>query len=316
MSPINPLQRSCLSNELDHCPPRVQKRPDVWLLALVITNHVAARNPSPNQQRNLKPTATTPSAYSASPSQLTLSSDLPSSALNNPYQQGYPYAPNPHDPPFGFPQQPQYRPPLQTQALPQLPPPQQSSASPVNSRKRRASDLELPGSSGSHGSSFGHPQGLMSGGTELGSVLGPSQTELPSPIAKKGRTNTPWTPAEEQRLKTLRDAGRSWNEIAKTFPMRTEGSVKKHWYKVRMTRDLLSSLSLNVNFFCRICTMRSLRKMRWATSFASLREIWKTRRMLTVEQSALLLQTIKDYQNNMWKVIGQKVGKPAKVRCV
>jgi len=64
--------------------------------------------------------------------------------------------------------------------------------------------------------------------------LGPSQTQLPSPVAKKGRTNTPWTPAEEQRLKTLREAGSSWSEIAKTFPTRTEGSVKKHWYKVRL----------------------------------------------------------------------------------
>lgn len=32
---------------------------------------------------------------------------------------------------------------------------------------------------------------------------------------KKGRTNTPWTAEEEQRLKSMRDAGRSWSEIAK-----------------------------------------------------------------------------------------------------
>ncbi|EMF14798.1 uncharacterized protein SEPMUDRAFT_40399, partial [Sphaerulina musiva SO2202] len=92
----------------------------------------------------------------------------------------------------------------------------------------------------------------------------------PNPPVKKGRTNTPWTPAEEQRLKTLRDAGSSWSEIAKTFPTRTEGSVKKHWYK----------------------------DMHYA-EFAE-------------DESAALLQAIKDYENNKWKVIGQKVGKPAK----
>ncbi|KAF2748310.1 hypothetical protein M011DRAFT_344145 [Sporormia fimetaria CBS 119925] len=90
------------------------------------------------------------------------------------------------------------------------------------------------------------------------------------PKAKKSRTNTPWTPAEEQRLKTMRDAGNSWSEIAKTFPQRTEGSVKKHWYK----------------------------DMHYA-EFAE-------------DESAALLAAIKEYDQNKWKVIGQKVGKPAK----
>jgi len=96
------------------------------------------------------------------------------------------------------------------------------------------------------------------------------ETPVQEPKAKKSRTNTPWTPAEEQRLKMMRDAGNSWSEIAKTFPQRTEGSVKKHWYK-----DM---------------------------HYAEFGE----------DESAALLQAIKEYDQNKWKVIGQKVGKPAK----
>jgi Myb-like DNA-binding domain len=59
--------------------------------------------------------------------------------------------------------------------------------------------------------------------------------------AKRGRTNTPWTAEEEHRLKQMRDQGKSWSEIAKTFPNRTEGSVKKHWYKVRVISGLAYS---------------------------------------------------------------------------
>ncbi|MCJ1234648.1 hypothetical protein MMC14_002609 [Varicellaria rhodocarpa] len=91
-----------------------------------------------------------------------------------------------------------------------------------------------------------------------------------APVAKKGRTNTPWTPAEERRLKNMRDAGNSWSEIAKTFPTRTEGSVKKHWYKDMHYAD-----------------------------FAE-------------DESAALLAAIREYEASKWKVIGQKVGKPAK----
>ncbi|KAH7307969.1 hypothetical protein B0I35DRAFT_101069 [Stachybotrys elegans] len=97
-----------------------------------------------------------------------------------------------------------------------------------------------------------------------------SGTPVSQPPAKKSRTNTPWTPQEEQRLKQMRDAGNSWAEIAKTFPTRTEGSVKKHWYK----------------------------DMHYA-EFAE-------------DESQALLNAIKEYENNKWKVIGQKVGKPAK----
>jgi len=81
----------------------------------------------------------------------------------------------------------------------------------------------------------GNPHGLgisTNQGMRVDTNMHPQPQEQPSPAPKKGRTNTPWTPAEEQRLKQMRDAGNSWSEIAKTFPTRTEGSVKKHWYKV------------------------------------------------------------------------------------
>lgn len=98
-----------------------------------------------------------------------------------------------------------------------------------------------------------------------------ASTVVQEPVPKKkGRTNTPWTAEEEQRLKAMRDAGSSWSEIAKTFPTRTEGSVKKHWYK----------------------------DMHYA-EFAE-------------DESIALREAIKEYEANKWKVIGQKVGKPAK----
>jgi len=34
---------------------------------------------------------------------------------------------------------------------------------------------------------------------------------------KRSRTNTPWTAAEEQRLKQMRDTGNTWSEIAKVW---------------------------------------------------------------------------------------------------
>jgi hypothetical protein len=44
----------------------------------------------------------------------------------------------------------------------------------------------------------------------------PAEVEVAQePKTKKSRTNTPWTPAEELRLKQMRDTGNSWSEIAK-----------------------------------------------------------------------------------------------------
>ena len=50
------------------------------------------------------------------------------------------------------------------------------------------------------------------------------------------------------------------------------------------------------------------------SSFVRLTAMLVGRRYADEMQTAALLQAIKDYENNKWKVIGQKVGKPAKVR--
>ncbi|RDW62508.1 hypothetical protein BP5796_10810 [Coleophoma crateriformis] len=75
------------------------------------------------------------------------------------------------------------------------------------------------------------------------------------PPAKKGRSSNPWTPAEEQRLKAMRDAGNGWADIANDM----------HY-----------------------------------AEFAE-------------DESQALINAIKEYETNKWKVIGAKVGKPAKV---
>jgi len=134
--------------------------------------------------------------------------------------------------------------------------------SPTNPKKRRASGQPIAPAPPASSTSFAEASG--------GPTTALEQQPAAPPPAKKGRTNTPWTPAEELRLKQMRDAGKSWSEIAKSFPARTEGSVKKHWYK----------------------------DMHYA-EFAE-------------DESAALLAAIKEYEQSKWKVIGQKVGKPAK----
>ena len=68
------------------------------------------------------------------------------------------------------------------------------------------------------------PMGSTGGAIEGDPTALPPAAE-PAP-KKKGRTNTPWTAEEEQRLKTMRDAGRSWSEIAK---VRLEMKIAFHW---------------------------------------------------------------------------------------
>lgn len=58
-------------------------------------------------------------------------------------------------------------------------------------------------------------QSSIAQGSTGGEEPGIGDMSTMGPPAKKSRTNTPWTPAEEQRLKTMRDDGNSWAEIAK-----------------------------------------------------------------------------------------------------
>ncbi|KAL8735377.1 MAG: hypothetical protein Q9166_000922 [cf. Caloplaca sp. 2 TL-2023] len=191
-------------------------------------------------------------------------------------------------PPFG-PQSEDFllgpQPPIQQQEESQAQKAQQEQQpSPPNPRKRKAPELAPMAEV---------PLGLVPGYEPSSGYAAQSQQSEQQPdvstqgtVPKKSRTNTPWTPAEEQRLKTMRDAGNSWNEIAKTFPNRTEGSVKKHWYKVGEYHPCIRP------------KLMQHQDMHYA-DFAE-------------DESAALLAAIKEYEASKWKVIGAKVGKPAK----
>lgn len=103
------------------------------------------------------------------------------------------------------------QPPTQSQDELRAQPPQQSTL--TNPRKRKAPESMAMADL---------PSGLIPGYAPASEYAaqgqrGEQQLELPTQgsAPKKSRTNTPWTPAEEQRLKTMRDAGNTWSEIAK-----------------------------------------------------------------------------------------------------
>ncbi|SPO03098.1 uncharacterized protein DNG_05780 [Cephalotrichum gorgonifer] len=187
------------------------------------------------------------------------------------HQPGQPHHPPPVQPPMSVPQPPTGPPGPQSQQPAPTPPaasrrnkrPAPPTATPTATSAPQippVTPISAPQTSPSIGGS----------GAPAPPTVDDPTGPISTPPVKKSRTNTPWTPAEELRLKQMRDAGKSWAEIAKTFPTRTEGSVKKHWYK----------------------------DMHYA-EFAE-------------DESQALMNAIKEYENNKWKVIGQKVGKPAK----
>lgn len=211
---------------------------------------------SHNPAKRVK-TSSTNTSIPVSPTQAPHASGyISASPYTNPYQTQYANNPTAFSyPQHGYvPHQQQLPQPIHQQLQPPLQIAQQADLTNTNTHKRRTSDIEDAPLSANSGMStypmhqMPQPQGLMSGqpasstgflapgqpASRTDSIVGPSGADATRNMVKKGRTNTPWTPVEERRLKAMREAGNNWNEIAKTFPNRTEGSVKKHWYKVRL----------------------------------------------------------------------------------
>ncbi|KAL8665574.1 MAG: hypothetical protein Q9202_002078 [Teloschistes flavicans] len=103
------------------------------------------------------------------------------------------------------------RPQTSTQSIHQ--PPHQPYSSPQNPRKRKAPEPDTMAQLASVPASGYEP----SAGYASQAQQAEPEAEVPpqGTTPKKSRTNTPWTQVEEQRLKTMREAGNSWSEIAK-----------------------------------------------------------------------------------------------------
>ena len=123
------------------------------------------------------------------------------------------YNPSPFDPQPPQLQQAYQQPQPQQQLLAPQPQPQpqtQASSPPSTSRKRKA-----PGTAPVTGLQAMSSTGLADPGATGQEGEEAAETSLQIQAPKKSRTNTPWTPSEEQRLKIMRDQGNSWGEIAK-----------------------------------------------------------------------------------------------------
>ena len=80
--------------------------------------------------------------------------------------------------------------------------------------------------------------------------------------------------------------------------------MKKHWYKVRIPTVVSLTQSL-VQAGHALRRVRRGRGKKYGLASHVADELW---------QSIALREAIREYEANKWKVIGQKVGKPAKVR--
>lgn len=106
-----------------------------------------------------------------------------------------------------------------TTAGPLHPPPPPATASSAPTATTGAGRGKRKAAASSSGAAPPHSidPSLSSATAEPGRDQAGGTTASPRPL-KKSRTNTPWSPAEEQRLKAMRDAGSSWSDIAKVRP--------------------------------------------------------------------------------------------------
>lgn len=172
-----------------HSPPRTIRTtrthsPSVRGLADVASSSLHRTSPA-SKKRGLKPSAIAPTQQNA---HLATPSELPALQPATPAQQE----------PFASPAQPQPA---------------------AGGRKRKSVSLNNATESMASASAS---TATSAKNTSDSSAIpsGDAEAPTPEPQAKKSRTNTPWTPTEELRLKQMRDAGNSWSEIAKVMSPR------------------------------------------------------------------------------------------------
>lgn len=178
-----------------------------------------------------------------------------------PQQQQQQHHPTPVQPPMNVPQQS----PNAAQSQQQTP--TQTPAQPARQRKRPAPSSAPPPATAAPPAPVtpAQAQAPVAGPPAPQPVGTPAQPQpagddgaaTPSvqPPAKKNRTNTPWTPQEELRLKQMRDAGNSWAEIAKvgfTLTLCTEGLWLTTCNRLSLQEPRVQSRSIGTRYGARL----------------------------------------------------------------